>query len=153
MYTPDDYNSDNVLKIPIILYVTVVYAVKYYIYIASILAGAKRSTALKGYAMGMDANIMLLIVTLPAIFVIVSMVKRGGESGNIFRVIWRFGRYLLSSTLAFNAILFAFIAYTTPYGKNNYLYVFSFFDMWFLVYLNTTQRLKDVFNEFPASKK
>lgn len=150
LYTPDDYNNDNVLKIPVLLYAALLYSMKYYIYIISIYSGSKRSSSLKLYASGMDSDILLLLASIPSLLVIISLAKRTIGASNIIRLLWENSRWLLSTTLLLNALLLFIMAYSDSSGKNNILYAFSFIDIWFLWVINTSKRIKDVLSEFPT---
>lgn len=148
IYTPDDYNKYDVLKLPFLLIIATVYGCKYLFFFILPMFSAK-APFLKDFA-HQQLDLGLILSCIPALLVLVSMIRRGPKAQDIFRAFWTRGDKLLRFTLLAEAALL--IAYVIS-GRREVdlsLLIFLYCDIMFLIYLFRSRRVKDVFTEFPA---
>jgi hypothetical protein len=148
-YTPDDYNEYDVLKIPVSLIVSVLYALKHYIFVIALALGARRSPDLKEFLWGLETDAVTLLMMVPALAVGLAMMKRHPHASDIFRVIWKRGLLLLWLTLAADALVLGYKLFLSTRGAGVVFYFLIFLDIWFIYYLYSTKIIRDVFREFP----
>ncbi len=148
-YTPDDYNEHDVLKVPAFLIVTLLFALKHYIFVIAIALGARRSAALKDFLWGLDTDIVILLTMIPALAVALAMMKRHPDSADIFRWIWKRGRILLCLTLAADPLVLGYKLLVSDRDVSIIFYFLIILDFWFVYLVLITKQIKDVFQEFP----
>ncbi len=148
-YTPDDYNEHDVLKVPVSLIVTLLFALKHYIFVIAIALGARRSATLKDFLWGLDTDIVILLTMLPALVVALAMMKRHPGAPDTVRWIWKHGLLLLWATLSADAVVLGLKLLLSERGGGILSYFLVFLDVWFIYYLYVSKRIRDVFLEFP----
>lgn len=159
-YTLDDYNQYGVLHVPFLLALSTFYLLKHWLIALLTLIPMTSDTGsipsllttflpIKNYT-----NTLLLYSCIPTLFVSVSMAKRHPKTrSTLLRWIWCNGkRLLLSSLLLETGIVLFYIISSLKKLDEGWL-MLLYIDGVLMLYLMRSQRVRDVFAEFPAIKK
>jgi hypothetical protein len=146
-YSFEDYNEYNVLKIPLTLVLVNFYLLKQVlIFVLPLISSVP---FLLKFAHE-QFSVALLFSSLPAALVIVGMLRRAPKTRSpIIRRIWRWGRFLLLSTLVLEIgfiILYIVLGIKKIDGVS---LIFVYIDVVLIIFLAKSQRVRDVFAEFP----
>jgi hypothetical protein len=150
-YRFEDYNEYNVLKIPLTLILTTLYLLKQIVIF--ILPMVSSIPFLTKFA-HLHFDLALLLLSIPAILVLISMIRRVPKTRlRLIRWSWHWGRFLLLSTL-FLEIGFIILYLVLGIKKfNEVTLIFLYLDAVLIFYLMKSQRVRDVFAEFPTKEK
>ena len=155
LYTPDDYNRYDVLVTPFFLIVIIGYLIKQYILVAlpffaqlpwlglalkPIVYWIPKEQAVDG---------LLLFTCLPAFLVFISLLKRTPQAGTFLRYSWYYGRYLLLSSASLEIIILISEIILKWQKINDLILLFIYLDLICIFTLVRSQRIKDVFAQFP----
>ena len=149
-YSFEDYNEFNVLKIPLLLLLLNFYLLKQIVLLGLLFA---LSIPFLNQFANTHFSLVLLLSSIPAILVLASVSKRIPKTrSRIIKWIWRWGRFLLLSSLGLE-IGFIILYITLGIQKLNEVnLMFLYIDTVFILYLIKSQRVQDVFAEFPEKK-
>jgi hypothetical protein len=146
-YRFEDYNEYNVLKIPLLLILVNIYLLKQFLIFA--LPMISTIPFLVKFA-HQQFSIPLVLSGIPALLMIVAMLRRIPKTrSRILRKIWGWGKTLLLSSLVLEMgfiILYIVLGLKT---FNETSLIFLYLDLVFIIYLLKSQRVRDVFAEFP----
>ncbi|MDM8564735.1 DUF2919 family protein [Candidatus Halobeggiatoa sp. HSG11] len=150
-YSFEDYNEHNVLKIPSLLILLNLYLLKYIIIF--ILPMISKISAIKAFAHD-HFTVILLLPAIPAFLVLVSMILRVPESRylKIVKQIWGMGRWLLLSSAILEIIIISVYLLLDIKQFGQTLLIFLYLDFMAIIFLLKSQRLRDVFAEFPTKE-
>jgi Protein of unknown function (DUF2919) len=157
-YTPDDYNKYDVLNVPLSLVMVNLYLLKHYFIFAfpvmvqlpmiSIVAQSlEQIIPSQNYSNG-----ALLYSCIPALLVLVSMVRRVPSTGSFLRWVWQHGRRLLLLSLALEMGVISLSIGLHLQKLTEVSLAFLYIDMWLILFLLKSRHVKDVFTEFPQPK-
>jgi magnesium-transporting ATPase (P-type) len=149
-YSFEDYNEFNVLKIPLLLSLLNGYMLKQIVILGLLFVS---SIPFLNQFAHEHFSIVLLLSSIPAILVIASASKRIPKTRSpLIKKIWRWGRFLLLSSLGLE-IGFIILYVTLGIQKLNEVnLMFLYIDVVFIIYLIKSQRVRDVFTEFPEKE-
>ncbi len=149
-YSFEDYNEYNVLKIPSLLIFLNLYLLKYIVIF--ILPMVSTIPAVKEFAHE-QFTVFLLLPAIPAFIVLISMVKRVPKSRyiQIIKRIWELGRWLLLSGVILEIIIISLYLLLGIKTFDEALLIFLYVDAMVVLYLLKSQRVHDVFAEFPEN--
>jgi len=160
-YNLEDYNQDNVLKAPLWLKLGLVYQAKYFLILVllpaiSILPIVGQSvTVVMPYVQSFSqhhANLLLLLPTIPALFVAVALIRRTSKTQSQFiRRVWRQGRQLMIGSVLLELVLLGALILVGAKQISELLLVIMYLNAMVLFYLFRSQRIKHVFAEFPLT--
>jgi len=157
-YTPDDFDRHSSLKPGIGLYLTVLFAMKD---IVLIIVEALSKLKSKGAANNLayfDQLIQpeMILVNILALLVFVSLIKRKPKEQGFWKRIYANGQIILLAALTLNLIILGIEqatyisdAYRWDKGISTPLLYMMFIDVLFIAYVATSQRIKDVFADWP----
>ncbi|MDH3377850.1 MAG: DUF2919 family protein [Gammaproteobacteria bacterium] len=153
-YTPDDYNHFNALKISPLLGATVVYLSKYFfLFLLPRLPRLRIGEGLGYLNNNMDfarPDLGLLIAGCPALAVLlVGLLRRTPNAGKMERWVWHNGKALLLLASFAELLLLSAYAAIGRRNINEILLLLIFIDAVIMVYLMKSQRVADVFCDFP----
>ncbi len=153
IYTPDDYNQHNVLKVPSYLPLILAYLLRYpVLYIVPYVPAMNDAEFLKAFA-AQQFNWSLLPSVIPILLVVYALVRRIPEGGRIARLVWARGRELLLFAVTVNILSVLLYTALDLKGLNDLLVVFTYLDVLLLVFFLRSKRLRDLFSEFPEAEK
>ncbi len=145
-YSFEDYNEDNVLKIPYLLVVLNIYLLKQFVIFLLPMISSIPYFKILAHE---QFHIALLTSSLPAVFVMISMIRRVPSTKSVLLIwFWKNGSNLLLFSLISELLLLSlFIKFEVLqlYGMN---LMFIYIDVVFIVYLLRSTRVRDVFAEF-----
>jgi len=146
-YSFEDYNEYNVLKIPLMLVLTNLYLLKQIlIFVLPMLSSIPLLVKLAHQ----HFSVALLLSSLPAVLVVVAMLRRAPKTRvPLIRRIWRWGRVLLLSSLVLELFLLILYIMLGIKKLNEISLMFIYIDVVLMIFLNKSQRVRDVFAEFP----
>lgn len=147
IYTPDDYDKYNVLKVPGLLVLTNIYAVKYLLFFILPIF-AEKMPMLRKFAHE-QFNPGLLICSLAAALVLVSMVRRGPKVADWARKLWAYGRQILIASLSLELLLLVTYLLLGWRKLDEFWLLFAYLNIMFIIYLFRSRRVRDVFKEYP----
>lgn len=158
IYTPDDYNKYDVLNVPLSLVIVNLYLLKhYFIFALPIMAqlpminlvaqSLEQVIPSKNYSNG-----ALLYACIPALLVFISMARRLPSTGAFLRWVWQHGRGLLLLSLVLEISLILLYLGFHLQSLNEMSLAFLYIDSCLILFLLKSQRIIDIFNEFPLPK-
>ena len=162
MYTPDDYDEYSCLKPTAGLYATILFAMKD---VVLIIVEALSKLKAKGGPYHLDyfeqlVQPEMVIVNILALLVFVSFMKRKPIEQGFWKKISVKGRIILLAALGLHLLILAFeqyIAISEAYrwdkGVSTPILYLMFIDALFISYVATSQRIKDVFADWPKAIK
>ncbi len=147
-YSFEDYNEYNILKIPSLLIILNLYLLKYFVIF--ILPMISKIPAAKTFAHE-QFTVILLLPTIPAILVLVAMIQRVPESRyvKIVKRIWEVGHWLLLSGILLEIVILSLYILLDMKKLDETLLIFLYIDFMAIIYLLKSQRVQDVFADFP----
>ena len=147
-YSFEDYNEYNILKIPSLLIMLNLYLLKYFVIF--ILPMISKIPAVKLFAHE-QFTVILLLPAIPAVLVLVAMIQRVPESRyvKVVKRIWGVGRWLLLSGILLEIVILSLYLLLEVKKLDETLLIFLYLDFIAIVYLLKSQRVQDVFAEFP----
>ncbi len=147
MYSFEDYNEHDVLKIPLILVLIDLYLLKHIlIFVLPIISSIP---FLVNFA-HKHFSLFLLLSTLPAALVMVAIFRRVPQTRSIFILwIWRQGRILLLTSLLLEFCLIILFILLDLKKINEVSLIFIYVDVLLMIFIVKSQRIRDVFREFP----
>ena len=152
IYTPDDYNQHNVLKIPSYFPLVLVYMLRYpALYLLSYHPLMGNLEFLESFA-GAQLNWIVLIASIPVLFIIFATLNRTPKGSDFARKIWKKGYPLL--VFSVSASLFGILLYVVLGWKkfSELLLILTYLDFMLLLFLWRSKRIRDIFSEFPESE-
>ncbi len=158
-YNPVDYNQYEVLKIPLFLILATFYLLKHYLIIAlPIMAhipiiGMVIQPLIQVMPSEQYSSGALLYSCIPALLVTISMAGRKPTASSWLRWIWQRGRWFLLSTAVLEIGLFILYIVLGIKKLNEVLLMFIYIDFVLIIYLLRSQRVRDVFAQFPVPAK
>jgi hypothetical protein len=147
----DDYFC---LKPPAVLVAVIIYLCRSFVMLTIyMLASVKGATGDMGVLLqGGDHPSSLAITALPALLVLIALIRRSPNGGRIPRSIWKRGRALLATSALLEIGTAVFFLSTLTAGETPSLAVaFLFLDVYILLYLLLSTRVKDTFSDFPPT--
>jgi hypothetical protein len=156
-YSPDDYDSHLALKPPFLLIAIMVYCALPLIFILIAYNPSPRFQASFSYLQHY-ATPLSFLGGIPAALVLFAWTKRLPTAGRYWRLIWRWGKWLLSvSLMTHNYLLFSQRGLDiwnsfTMLDSDRLVVVNMGMDLLFVYYLWRVQRVTDVFADFPSSR-
>ena len=158
LYTPDDYNKYDVLNVPLSLVIINLYLLKhYFIFAFPVMAQLPMISLVaqslepvipsKNYSNG-----ALLYSCIPALLVFISTARRLPSTGAVLRWVWQHGRGLLLLSLVLEMGLILWYFGLQLQKLNEVSLAFLYIDSCLILFLLKSQRIRDVFSEFPQPK-
>jgi hypothetical protein len=158
IYTPSDYDDHMVLKPSAGMILTFFVGIRHF---ALILLPALMS--LKGRGSGPDLSFLdhlvspvLLVGDLFMLPVLLAWAKRTPNASKIWERIWRNGKFLMLAAFLIQSLAFAYLSVipeisSISSGKRLSLFPFYylFLTLIFIYYISASQRIKDVFGDWP----
>ena len=158
-YTPDEFDKYSCLKPGIGIYVAILYAMKDVVLIvveALSKLKAKGGTNSLAYFEQLIQPEMILVNIL-ALLVFVSLIKRKPEEQGFWKKISVNGRIILLAAMGIHLLILGieqYVAVSEAYrwdkGVSAPILYMMFIDALFIAYVATSQRIKDVFADWPA---
>ncbi|WP_069470327.1 DUF2919 family protein [Candidatus Marithrix sp. Canyon 246] len=146
-YNFEDYNEYHVLKIPSLLIVLNIYLLKYFVIF--LLPMISAIPFFKTLAHD-QFHIALLTCSLPAVFVLISMIRRVPSTKSVLLIwFWKNANNLLLFSLISELVLLSLFLWFEIQQLNGINLMFIYLDVIFIVYLIRSKRIIDVFAEFP----
>ncbi len=154
-YNPDDYNDHQVLKIPLLLGLVLVFAFKHLLlFLLPYLPTMGDSLAFLKSANATRPHLLLFLSSLPGVLVAaVGFTRRTPEAGPAPRWIWRRGRLLLSAAILAEFAFFGFQIQHSAREIDGPLLTLLYLGIISLVYLWTSPKPPRVFREFPPANR
>jgi cytochrome b561 len=162
IYTPDDYDEHMVLKPSVGMIVTFFIGIRHF---ALILLPALMSFKSRGG--GPDLSFMehlvspgLLLGDLLILPLLLAWAKRTPNSSKTWQKIWAKGRTLLLLAFIIQSAVFTYLSVIPAiysFSSSNRITLFPFYYLFltliFIYYIWASQRIKDVFSEWPQPNK
>lgn len=146
-----DYNEYQVLKVPGFLLLAMIYLLKHLVIF--ILPLISQIPIFIQFA-HTHFNPLLLLSSVPAISLIISWLRRVPQTRSlIIRRIWQYGRLLLITSLMLELTLIVLLYMVGQHKMDETWLLFLYLDLVFMIYVLKSQRVRDVFAEFPSAGK
>ncbi len=150
IYTPDDYNQHDVLKIPTYLPLILLYMLRYpVLYVLPYVPMMKDAGFLENFAK-QQFDWVLLLMVIPVLLVGFALFQRTPKGTEKARKIWQHGRTLLLFALIVNVVGVFLYAALGLKKFDEFLLVFTYLDCMLLLFLWRSKHILDIFSEFPA---
>jgi hypothetical protein len=150
IYNPNDYNRDEVLKVPLFLIMAMLFLLKHWL--LAMLPALHNVNYLSAFARH-HLHWSLLLSTLPALLLLAALTQRTPKGGAWARYCWRRGRLWLSAGFSVDLLLLAGLSLAGLIKMGEYILIIAALDCMFLFYLWHAPRVHDVFKEFPPAKE
>ena len=159
MYTPDDYDEYSCLKPSLGLYIAILFSMKD---VVLIIVEALSKLKAKGGPNRLEYFEQLIqpemiIVNIMALLVFVSFMKRRPTEQGFWKKVSAHGQNILLLALGLHLIILGIEqffsisdAYRWDKGISMPLFYMMFVDILFIAYVSTSQRIKDVFADWPG---
>ena len=159
MYTPDDYDEYSCLKPTAGLYVAILFAMKD---VVLIIVEALSKLKAKGGPNRLDyfeqlVQPEMVIVNILALLIFISFMKRKPTEQGFWKKISASGRMILLVALGLHLMILGveqYISISEAYrwdkGVSTPILYMMFIDALIIAYVATSQRIKDVFADWPA---
>lgn len=99
-----------------------------------------------------DVSPFAMASSIPAVLIIYTMISRKPNSHPFIKKLWSWGKPLLIGSLIAQIVILGLEVYTAKAATPVHM-TFGFLNFFFLIYLTTSNRPKDVFDMFPGQKK
>ena len=146
IYTPDDYNEDNVLKVRFYLTLIMAYSLKYLVIL--LLPNVIPSPMLQKLAHNCF-DLGFWATSLPAVALLFITLRRVPAAGKTARWLWKNGQKLIFAGLSLDVLMI--LAYTfvgwTHFDELSLSFLYMDLAALFVVW--KSHYIKDVFAEFP----
>lgn len=155
LYTPDDYNKYDVLNVPLSLVIVNLYLLKHYFIFAVPVMAKLPIIGMVAHSLEQVipsqnySNGALLYSCIPALLVFISMARRLPSTGAWLRWVWQHGRGLLILGLVLEIGLTLWYFWFNLQKLNEVNLAFLYIDICLILFLLKSQRIRDVFTEFP----
>lgn len=161
-YSFEDYNDNNVLTVHWPLQLVLLYSLKHYL-----LALIPMSPSIPGLGMILvdilppwiedfaheHSTTPLLLSSIPALLVMIAAVKRylptASEVGRLMRWSWRNGRWLVLFTILLETVIVPWYVFAGIKKLDVTILLVLYLDVIVVIFLLKSQRVRDVFAEFP----
>ena len=162
MYTPDDYDENSCLKPSKGLYIAILFAMKD---VVLIIVEALSKLKAKGGPNRLEyfeqlVQPEMILVNILAVLLFVALMKRKPTEQGFWKKISTNGRKILLVALGLHLMILAFEqyisireAYRWDKGVSAPILYLMFVDALFISYVATSQRIKDVFADWPKAIK
>jgi hypothetical protein len=142
-----NYNEYQVLKVPGFLLLAMIYLLKHLVIF--VLPLISQIPAFIQFA-HTHFSLPLLLSSTPVIPLIISWLRRVPQTRSlIIRRIWQYGRLLLITSLLSELILIILFNMVGQYKMDETWLLFLYLDLVFIIYVLKSQRVRDVFAQFP----
>lgn len=149
-YSFSDFDDNGTLRVSVPMWLWIVYSLRHAILWLGL--SISRSPDLLGELTD-DTHWIFLLCGIPALLLMIDTGFRVGEAGKVPRWIWRNGRWLLAASILFHILAVVGVGVTKPEWQITVSQVVFFaldgLGLWFAL---TSQRVKDVFADFPEPK-
>lgn len=155
LYSPETYDKHLALKVPLLLSVTLLYAIRHILIVFLAYNPSPRLGSAFAFLQPL-AEPWFVAADLPALLVLLAWWQRRPGAKALWRGIWRYGRVLLTTSLLLQFALLAHRqgmsilgAYYLSQGER--LAIVSLgLNLLLVYYLWRSQRVADTFADFPA---
>ena len=160
MYTPDDYDKHSCLKPSVGLYVAILFSMKDTVLI---IVEALSKLKAKGGPNRLEyfedlVQPEMILVNIIGLLLFVSFMKREPKEQGFWKKVSKNGRLLLVAALSLHLVILGIeqhVAISEAYRWNKGISISIFYmmliDIIFIAYVATSQRIKDVFQEWPTA--
>jgi len=153
IYGLDDYDSYNSLKMSPALWFWVVFSMRHGLLLLGLsITSFSHSTDLMNEFTS-ETHWAYFLCGIPGVLLLIATINRLPKAGKVMRRIWYSGRNLLASSLALHLIVSLNFVLTKPnWQLSAPQAIFFLFDVIGFIYLYRSQRVKDVFADFPPAE-
>ena len=150
------YGNDGCLKIPLTLWLAMAYSVRHLLLVA--LGAVSAFSSRRGGGVDADyhtlfSHELMLLATIPGALVIVAAMRRVGSAGAFPRLLWSKGVVLLGASALVDLSLVAWLsAVVPPVPFSTLSLMWVIFDIYLLLYLYRSPRVRDTFADFPEKR-
>lgn len=153
-YDLSDFSDDGTLKVPFTLWVALAFLARHVLLLlmggVSSFVMSRRGIDTGGF-IEIYSSPLFLLASLPAVAVLVAALRRNPQAGRATRAIWRNGRLLSSTAAALDIGILLSRALFASLSVTGFVVAMTFLDVYVLVYLLRSVRVKDTFEDFPVS--
>lgn len=152
-YSLEDFDQYHVLKIPLLLWLSTFYLLKYpLLYALPAVPAMGSAEYLTKFVIAHFHWSLLVFSCLPAALVLVAMMRRRPTAGAAVRRIWTYGRGLLLLAVVADLSIQAALIVGQQQKLSEYVLVIGYLDVMLWLYLWRSRRVREVFKQFPASE-
>lgn len=151
IYGFNDYDRYNSLKMSPALWFWVVYSMRHGLLLLGLSISSFSHSIDWMSEFTDEAYWAYFLCGIPGVLLLVAMSSRAPKAGKAIRWIWHNGRNLLASSLALHLMVSLTLAAMSPrWQLSAPQTIFILFDAIGFIYLYRSQRVKDVFADFPS---
>ncbi len=146
IFSPDDFNEYQVLKIPSLLYLILIYLNKYFLIVVLPSIGAGDLTVI---AKWFKIDALMMLSCFPALAVLIASLYRAPTLKKLPKLIWNKGLILLTISSALDLIVLGSYVILERRVFDLGTLVLLLINAGIIVYLWKSKYLKEMFKEFP----
>lgn len=146
IFSPDDFNEYQVLKIPSLLYLILIYLNKYFLIVVLPSIGAGDLTVI---AKWFKIDALMMLSCFPALAVLIASLYRTPTPKKLPKLIWNKGLILLTISSALDLIVLGSYVILERRVFDLGTLVLLLINAGIIVYLWKSKYLKEMFKEFP----
>lgn len=153
IYSFNDYDKYNSLKAPFVLFLLIAYSMRHGLLWLGV-STVSFSDAIELMNDFTDETYCAYFLCgIQGVILLIALINRQPKAGKIIRWIWRNGKNLLASSLALHLIVSTTLAISNPMRHLSASQtMFFLFDVIGFIYLYRSQRMRDIFADFPSTE-
>lgn len=155
-YSINDLNDDGTIKPGAGLLLAIIFLLRQMLYGPLTVLVSRRTRASSGAEIDMSwltiHSLWEFVVCIPAVLVLVALIRRKVEAGQFIRAIWVRGRLLLLLGAVGQLSVLGYLLLLEKISASGPMLVVLFLQIYVLLFLIQSKRVKDVFSMFPNTK-
>jgi len=150
VYDFHDYNDSGILKVPVSIWLLLIYSMRHALLLAGLsVTSFSHAIDLMGDFTD-ETHWLFFLCGLPGLLFFVIFINRTPKAGTAFRWAWQRGRGVLASALILHLVISISFVVKKPVWILSLSHLMLLVDFAWLVFLYRSERVKDVFADFPA---
>jgi hypothetical protein len=146
VFSPDDFNQYNVLKIPSSLYLMLIYLNKYFLLVVLPSIGAGDLSAIVKW---FKIDLLMMTSCFPALAVLIAALYRIPSPHKWAKPVWKNGGFLLMISSAMDLIILSIYIVLERRIADTPLIALLAINVGIIIYLLRSAYIKEMFKEFP----
>ncbi|WP_199608898.1 DUF2919 domain-containing protein [Flocculibacter collagenilyticus] len=150
LYTPDDFDSQGALKVPVGVYLLLILLLRaYVVWLVSLTQFNTQQKVIDWVYPNQESFFLSLISGFFALIVFVVMVLRRKSSPAFLGAIWRRGKVLLITSLTLDLVVLGYKAWQSNLSYQIDIAIFLVANLWCWLYLLRSRQVRDSFKDWP----
>jgi hypothetical protein len=154
-YSAHHYDETLLLKVPALLWLAILYGLRHFFFV--VVAGLMPMDIVTIPWINFQTSPYFMVTDLPAALVLFAIGHRVPDALTFMRLVWQYGRWLLTASYLGGIALFAYLNKEVMTDPSSWDFpdamLVVVIDILFVVYLMRSELVRDVFADFPRPAK